>query len=340
MADPPGAAAPDPSTEYLLKKYLLLLATLVATVTYAAGLNLPGGFWLVDDASAGEVAGDSILRVTNYWRYILFYYFNAISFAASLLLGLLVLLLQKEGSRTYLLLMWSVMLVDGFALMGAYAAGISHDRFTTVSATTLVSGVSLYGAIAFAKHVVGRGRKAPAPNKLDKKHEILLVLAIFAATIAYVAGMNPPGGFWRSTEKGHHAAGDPVLQHLHPHRYKAFFFCNTTAFVTSLLAIMIVVDREKLDPSRRTTKTRLTTLYGFIIIALLGLGGSYAAGSCRDGTHTASVVALCIPVIVFMWLQDAFRRPMQSLVEYSSKIWPFRYVYSILHISFVVALHM
>jgi hypothetical protein len=186
MADPPGAAAPDPSTEYLLKKYLLLLATLVATVTYAAGLNLPGGFWLVDDASAGEVAGDSILRVTNYWRYILFYYFNAISFAASLLLGLLVLLLQKEGSRTYLLLMWSVMLVDGFALMGAYAAGISHDRFTTVSATTLVSGVSLYGAIAFAKHVVGRGRKAPAPNKLDKKHEILLVLAIFAATIAYV----------------------------------------------------------------------------------------------------------------------------------------------------------
>ena len=31
------------STEYQLKKYLLLLATLVATVTYAAGLNPPGG---------------------------------------------------------------------------------------------------------------------------------------------------------------------------------------------------------------------------------------------------------------------------------------------------------
>ena len=80
------------STEYQLKKYLLLLATLVATVTYAAGLNVPGGSWLEDSPSPGghgqQVAGDSILRQTNYRRYIVFYYFNAIAFAASLLLRL------------------------------------------------------------------------------------------------------------------------------------------------------------------------------------------------------------------------------------------------------------
>ncbi|CAD6253016.1 unnamed protein product [Miscanthus lutarioriparius] len=322
MADPGGDAPPPASTEYLLKKYLLLLATLVATVTYVAGLNLPGGSWLVDDASAGEVAGDSILRETNYWRYILFYYFNAISFSASLLLGLLVLLLQKEGSRGYLLRMWTVMLVDGLSLMGAYAAGISHDRFTTICASVLVSGAAAYGAIAFATYVVRRNKTTT--EKLEKKHEILLVLAIFGATIAYVAGMNPPGGFWRNTVEGHHAAGDPVLQHLHPHRYKAFFFCNTTAFVASLLAIMIVVDHEKLDTTLRNS--RLVTLYGFIILALLGLGGSYAAGSCRDGTHTALVVALGIPVVVLMCLQHALQHRMQALVKYSSKLGPFSWI--------------
>ena len=64
------------STEYQLKKYLLLLATLVATVTYAAGLNPPGGSWPEDSPpSPGgrRIAGDSILRQTNYQRYIVFY---------------------------------------------------------------------------------------------------------------------------------------------------------------------------------------------------------------------------------------------------------------------------
>ena len=108
----PGAAAKPPQSssrssnqqqpesnkpaEYVLKKYLLLLATLVATVTYAAGMNLPGGSWL-EDTPGGPVAGDSILRETNYRRYIVFYYFNAISFAASLLVGLLLLILHQDG---------------------------------------------------------------------------------------------------------------------------------------------------------------------------------------------------------------------------------------------------
>lgn len=44
------------SMEYQLKEYLLLLATLVATVTYAAGLNLPGGVWQ-EDTHGEHLAG-------------------------------------------------------------------------------------------------------------------------------------------------------------------------------------------------------------------------------------------------------------------------------------------
>ncbi|RLM70090.1 hypothetical protein C2845_PM17G13730 [Panicum miliaceum] len=311
----------EKSMEYLLKKYLLLLATLVATVTYAAGLNLPGGSW-PEDSPGGRTAGDSILRQTNYRRYIVFYCFNAISFAASLVVGLLLLVLQKGTWVQLLHLMQTVMVVDLLGLVGAYAAGSSHDRFTTVcGAAVLVSGVVAYAAVRILSSPRGTPTQTPAEavdeaaKKAASEREILLVLAIFAATVAYVAGLNPPGGFWRSTEEGRHTAGDPVLQALHPGRYRAFFFCNTTAFIASLLAIMLVVDYGKLGLERKfgiqakflifRFPVRYVALYGFILTALLGLGGAYAAGSCRDSKHTIYVLSLVAPVvacIVLAWL--------------------------------------
>nr|ABA95419.1 hypothetical protein LOC_Os11g45580 [Oryza sativa Japonica Group] len=209
--------------ECQLKKYLVLLATLVATVTYAAGLNPPGGSWLEDGGGGGrwQLAGDAILQDTNYWRYIVFYWFNAISFAASLVVvSLLFLLLHK-------------------------------------------------------------GRPPPAPG--DQ-----------AAHAHPGAGLNPPGGFWRSTE----AAGDPVLPGLHPIRYKFFFFSNAISFIASLLAITFNVYYEKLDLKRIKFP-----LYGLTVTAILGLGGAYAAGSCRDSRHTGYVLGLIVPVLVCIFLQ-------------------------------------
>jgi hypothetical protein len=289
--------------EYQLKKYLLLLATLVATVTYAAGLNPPGGSWLEDDAAAGELAGDSILRETNYMRYIVFYCFNAISFAASLVVSLLLLLLHKQDATGRLIkLTRVVMVVDLLALMGSYAAGTSHDRFTTVCATALVVATAAY--VIFAVPTFSTRAAETSADDLEK-HEILMVLAIFVATVAYVAGLNPPGGFWRSTlleaagnHRNHHTAGDPVLQALHPIRYKFFFFSNATAFIASLLAITFTVHYEKLS-----LKSIKVPLYGLVIVAILGLGGAYAAGSCRDSKHTTYVLALVVPVLLCIFLQ-------------------------------------
>uniref|UniRef100_A0A0E0RDL6 PGG domain-containing protein n=1 Tax=Oryza rufipogon TaxID=4529 RepID=A0A0E0RDL6_ORYRU len=65
-----GRRAPAPATspaaeeaEFLweLRKYVLLLATLAATVTYTAGLDPPGGFWT---DNVGELlAGDPYLLI-------------------------------------------------------------------------------------------------------------------------------------------------------------------------------------------------------------------------------------------------------------------------------------
>ncbi|XP_066334210.1 uncharacterized protein [Miscanthus floridulus] len=318
-----ASASTSTSAEYQLKKYLLLLATLVATVTYAAGLNPPGGSWLEDDTdtSSRHLAGDSILRETNYIRYIVFYCFNAISFAASLVVSLLLLLLHRGDQGWLLNLTRAVMVVDLLSLMGAYAAGGSHDRFTTVCAAGLVGATFacisfVVPCMIFKQDKAATATRSPGDNHdhdhEQSKHEILLVLAIFVATIAYVAGLNPPGGFWRSTEEGHHTAGNPVLQGFHPIRYKFFFFSNTAAFVTSLLAITFTA-YEKVD-----LKAVKVPLCGLIITGILGLAGAYAAGSCRDSKHTGYVLALIVPVLGCIFLQRFLAINLQHHFSFGS----------------------
>ncbi|CAN6381884.1 unnamed protein product [Urochloa humidicola] len=312
----PSSPATSPM-EYQLKKYLLLLATLVATVTYAAGLNPPGGSWLEDSPAEHRLAGDSILREGNYIRYIIFYCFNAISFAASVVVSLLLLLLHKADQGRWLLkLTRAVMVVDLLGLMGAYTAGGSQDKFTTICAAVLVGGTFTGIVFAVPKLFVGQGKGAAAPS-LDEddleKHEVVMVLAIFVATIAYVAGLNPPGGFWRDAGGGH-AAGDPVLRGLHPIRYKFFFFSNTAAFIASLMAITITVHCEKFHLKNITVQ-----LYGLIITAIFGLGGAYATGSCRDSRHTTYVLALIVPVLVCIFLQRYLAVKLSSIFIWTSK---------------------
>uniref|UniRef100_A0A453PVQ8 PGG domain-containing protein n=4 Tax=Aegilops tauschii subsp. strangulata TaxID=200361 RepID=A0A453PVQ8_AEGTS len=333
------------TAEFQLKKYLLLLATLVATVTYVAGLNLPGGSW-TEDTPGGQVAGESILRETYYYRYIVFYYCNAVSFAASLVVSLL--LLVPNGGGYWHGSLRLIMVIDLFGLMGAYAAGSSRDPFTTVCAALMVAGLTAYVTVTFLCYIVCRflcckkesQDQETAANKKEEsqiedqetaallaEHEILMVLAIFVATVAYVAGMNPPGGFWRSTKEGHHTGGDPILQGGHSGRYMSFFFFNTTAFVTSLLAIVLILDYKKLN-----IRAGRCGLYGSLLIAIVGLGGAYAAGSCRDPESTIYVVclgAIYLPLqaaltkaIIFLWnqLKKAFDRVTGAILLENSKL--------------------
>ena len=123
-----------------MRKYLLLLAILVATVTYVAGMDPPGGVWL--ETEDGHRAGDPILPDTRPIRYRVFYHVNATAFAASLVIIVLLLFLRKDAMRM-LLAVRVAMVLDLVCLMVAYVTGACRGSAITVVASALSAAVIL-----------------------------------------------------------------------------------------------------------------------------------------------------------------------------------------------------
>jgi hypothetical protein len=71
-----------------MRGWLIVLATLAASVTYQAGLNPPSGFWQDDNH---HTAGNPVLHDQLVKRYLTFYYFNATVFTTSLVIITLLL---------------------------------------------------------------------------------------------------------------------------------------------------------------------------------------------------------------------------------------------------------
>ncbi|KAF7005949.1 hypothetical protein CFC21_021029 [Triticum aestivum] len=312
---------------YELKEQLLLLTTLVATVTYVTGLNLPGGAWQTQQADGhAPLAGDPILRDIHYRRYLAFYYCNGTALASSVVVCLILVMLRRD-SPAWSVVLRVVMVLDLLGLMGSYAAGTCHDTFATIWVVALAFPVLAYITYAFVCYLcLPLRREAPTPRypngyQEKEKIEVLMLLATFAVTISYAAGLNPPGGFWSSTLQQKedarllHLAGDPIMEDSSLRRYRAFFVCNTTSFIASLLIILLLLDKKL----SRTISARFVALYGFIAVALLGLMGAYAAGSCRETDNTIKVLSLAAAVPACVVLQLAlnyvFYWPIKNMCD-------------------------
>ena len=92
-------------------------------------------------------------------------------------------------------------------------------------------------------------------------------------------------------------ADDPILLTKSPRRFKAFYYCNSIAFVASLVAIIL---------ARMKTLHHHNALEAAMVLDLFGLIGAYAAGSCRDVSTSVYAVALAGAVLVYVVIHVVF----------------------------------
>ncbi|WVZ83806.1 hypothetical protein U9M48_030906 [Paspalum notatum var. saurae] len=308
--DPDPDPVPEPrrrratsATDFLweLRKYVLLQATLAASVTYVAGLNPPGGFWTTN--AGGHLAGDPMLQVTHSRRYKVFFYFNATAFVASVVTVNLLLVQSLGRRRWWLRALQAAMVLNQLGLMGAYAAGSCREAAMSAYVIALVAMVSTYVCAHVLCALRARGQNnvlAPppeAPEAVERARKDLLIFATLAATVTYQAGLSTPGGFLSNSQDEDHQAGDPMLG-VAGHRFMAFFYLNTTAFVASLVVVMLLMSRTMSRHGFRSYALWVCTG-----LAIAGLTGAFAVGSSRSVKTSINVTALLAAVLLYIGLQ-------------------------------------
>ncbi|KQK18560.1 hypothetical protein BRADI_1g43310v3 [Brachypodium distachyon] len=133
------------------RKFILMLATFAAIITYQAGLNPPGGFWAENEHGSNKLQlalppykhtpATSVLRSKYLHRYNIFVSFNSTSFVASLVIIILLLSpeLSWQGIRSKAVNV--CVIADLLGLIVAYAAGCCrslHTSFYVMLITVIV----------------------------------------------------------------------------------------------------------------------------------------------------------------------------------------------------------
>lgn len=299
-------------------KVLMLLAIFVTTITYTAALNPPGGFWEhAADEGHGHAAvhhhraGDPILLERHAGRFAAFLVFNTTSFAASLVIMTLLLSSRLSKKMASLSMLYWCIAAALLCLVAAYAAGSCREADTTVYIICLIGAVvvciSVLAMIERLHQSTTEGGSSPssghhsaspasgaAADPLDRARSLILLLATLAATVTYQAGLDPPGGVWRENGEGHNG-GDLILLETHARRYKVFFYCNSAAFVASIVVVIMVQSRNLVGRH---------ALEAAVVLDLFGLMGAYAAGSCRD--VLASIYVFALAGIIFAYVAIAY----------------------------------
>uniref|UniRef100_A0A0A9D619 PGG domain-containing protein n=1 Tax=Arundo donax TaxID=35708 RepID=A0A0A9D619_ARUDO len=153
----------------------------------------------------------------------------------------------------------------------------------------------------------------------------LMVLATVAASVTYQAGLNPPGGFWQDDPKDHsHHAGDPALHEEHRSRYLAFFYFNATAFVTSLVIMVLLMSERFYHTEAKVLALMLTTF-----VDLASLVGAYIAGTTRYFSSCIYVIVIvCVAFVGVIYIGEVmadmctfFLRKMPCMLKLAKRKW-------------------
>jgi Domain of unknown function len=104
-----------------MRGWIMVVAVLIASLTYASGLNPPGGFW--QDNDNGHKAGTSILLDSFTEEYKIFYYANTSAFMISLIIIALLMNHKFYCDKAKVIMLNLGILLVMIALVLAYVYG-------------------------------------------------------------------------------------------------------------------------------------------------------------------------------------------------------------------------
>ncbi|KAL3747179.1 hypothetical protein ACJRO7_016026 [Eucalyptus globulus] len=81
---------------------------------------------------------------------------------------------------------------------------------------------------------------------IEKKCHSLMIIATVIASMAYQAGLSPPGGLWDDNQKANNGtilyyAGTSIMAVNNPEGLLRFWICNTVSFLASLSTILLLM---------------------------------------------------------------------------------------------------
>ncbi|KAI7993283.1 Ankyrin repeat-containing protein [Camellia lanceoleosa] len=139
------------------------------------------------------------------------------------------------------------------------------------------------------------GKDVGQSEWLAKKKETIMLVATLIATIAFQAGMSPPGGVWQDNSDGH--SGEVRMAYNYPHSYPYFIRASTVGFVSSLSTILLLV--SGLPFKRR--------IFMWILVAIMWL------------TITSMAVTYAISIVVITPKID--RKPLSHTIAVAITVW-------------------
>ncbi|XP_047322771.1 uncharacterized protein LOC124926565 [Impatiens glandulifera] len=158
---------------------------------------------------------------------------------------------------------------------------------------------------------------------LPRRRDSLMVVASLIATMAFTAGLNPPGGVWQeNTIKLNdipHRAGEAIIAYNYSDSYKFYLRSNTIAYVASLSIILLLISGL---PFRRRRYMWTLQVVMWVTITAMAFTYAYALVALTPKkdrrslkrTLVAAVLVWCI-VMALVFIGNALRLFMKWLTK-------------------------
>lgn len=138
-----------------------------------------------------------------------------------------------------------------------------------------------------------RGKNAVEKSIINDITDMTIVVVGLIATMAFQAAITPPGGLWQD-ETSSHKAGKAVMASTHPKLYKLFSRANTTAFISSLFVLLLVVAR-----AHTYALFFVIVIWYATFVSMGSIGVSYAASSVMTNPMETQTVDKIVGIVIF-----------------------------------------